>query len=203
MDNTKTNVPEIRFPGFTDPWEQREFGELYVKNIEKNTDGSIGYDKTISVAAMKYKDEGNGAATDSLTSYKVLRPGDIAFEGHTNKEFQYGRFVVNDIGVGIMSPRFSTLRPTSQMPISFWKYYIHSESVMRRVLVNATKSGTMMNELVIPELEKQIISVPSIEEQTVIGRLLSDIDNVITLHQRNNLQHFIIILVHLRWLYPI
>jgi type I restriction enzyme S subunit len=178
------NVPQIRFPGFTDPWEQRKFGELYIKNTEKNTDGSIGYDKTISVATMKYKDEGNGAATDSLTSYKVLRPGDIAFEGHTNKEYQYGRFVVNDIGVGLMSPRFSTLRPISQMPISFWKYYIHSESVMRRILVNATKSGTMMNELVISELEKQIISIPSIEEQAAIGSLLSDIDNVITLHQR-------------------
>ncbi len=97
---------------------------MYIKNTEKNTDGSIGYDKTISVATMKYKDEGNGAATDSLTSYKVLRLGDIAFEGHTNKEYQYGRFVVNDIGVGLMSPRFSTLRPTSHMPISFWKYYI-------------------------------------------------------------------------------
>ena len=165
------------------PWEQRKFAELYIKNTEKNTDGSIGYDKTISVATMKYKDEGNGAATDSLTSYKVLRPGDIAFEGHTNKEFQYGRFVVNDIGVGLMSPRFSTLRPKSQMPISFWKYYIHSESVMRKVLVNATKSGTMMNELVIPELEKQIICVPSIEEQTVIGNMLSDLDDLITLHQ--------------------
>ncbi|MDY6339789.1 MAG: restriction endonuclease subunit S [Saccharofermentans sp.] len=176
--------PEIRFAGFTDAWEQRKFGELYIKNTEKNTDGSIGYDKTISVATMKYKDEGNGAATDSLTSYKVLRLGDIAFEGHTNKEYQYGRFVVNDIGVGLMSPRFSTLRPTSHMPISFWKYYIHSESVMRRILVNATKSGTMMNELVISELEKQIISVPSIEEQATIGSLLFNLDSVITLHQR-------------------
>ncbi len=61
---------------------------------------------------------------------------------------------------------------------------------MRRILVNATKSGTMMNELVISELEKQIISVPSIEEQATIGSLLSNLDSVITLHQRNYAQHF-------------
>ena len=31
----------------------------------------------------------------------------------------------------------------------FWKYYIHYEPIMRKVLVNSTKAGTMMNELVI------------------------------------------------------
>ena len=139
---------------------------------------------------MKYKDEGNGAADNSLTSYKVLRIGDIAFEGHTNKEFQYGRFVINDIGVGLMSPRFSALRPINDMPVSFWKHYIHFEPVMRRILVNATKAGTMMNELVIPELNEQPMLVPSIEEQIAIGGLLDKIDLTIALHQCYYLQRF-------------
>ena len=47
------------------------------------------------------------------------------------------------------------------------------------------------------------ISVPEFAEQKKIGEVLRCMDNLITLHQRNNLQHFIIILVHLRWLYPI
>ena len=175
--------PTIRFKGYTDDWEQRKLGELYQRNTERN-ENLIGYDKTISVATMSYKDDGNGASESSLSTYKVLRVGDIAFEGHTNKQFRFGRFVVNDIGTGIMSPRFSTLRPLNEMPVNFWKQYIHSESVMRRILVNSTKAGTMMNELVIPEFLNQTIMVPSENEQAVIGQYFTNIDHLITLHQR-------------------
>ena len=164
-------------------WEQRKFSELYEKNVEKNTE-LVGYDKTISIATMTYKDEGNGASDKSLKSYKVLRTGDLAFEGHTNKDFRYGRFVANDIGTGIMSPRFSTLRPVKDMPVSFWKYYIHYEPIMRSVLVNSTKAGTMMNELVVADFMKQSIRVPSIGEQEKIGEYFSNLDNLITLHHR-------------------
>ena len=176
-------VPEIRFKGFTEAWEQRKLGELYQRNTERN-ENLIGYDKTISVATMSYKDDGNGASESSLSTYKVIRVGDIAFEGHTNKQFRFGRFVVNDIGTGIMSPRFSTLRPLNEMPVNFWKQYINSESVMRRILVNSTKAGTMMNELVIPEFLNQTIMVPSENEQAVIGQYFTNIDHLITLHQQ-------------------
>ena len=175
--------PKIRFKGYTEDWEQRKLGELYQRNTERN-ENLIGYDKTISVATMSYKDDGNGASESSLSTYKVIRVGDIAFEGHTNKQFRFGRFVVNDIGTGIMSPRFSTLRPLNEMPVNFWKQYIHSEAVMRRILVNSTKAGTMMNELVIPEFLNQTIMVPSENEQAVIGQYFTNIDHLITLHQR-------------------
>lgn len=175
--------PKIRFKGYTEDWEQRKLGELYQRNTERN-ENLIGYDKTISVATMSYKDDGNGASESSLSTYKVLRVGDIAFEGHTNKQFRFGRFVVNDIGTGIMSPRFSTLRPLNEMPVNFWKQYIHSEAVMRRILVNSTKAGTMMNELVIPEFLNQTIMVPSENEQAVIGQYFTNLDHLITLHQR-------------------
>ena len=163
-------------------------GELYQRNTERN-ENLIGYDKTISVATMSYKDDGNGASESSLSTYKVLRVGDIAFEGHTNKQFRFGRFVVNDIGTGIMSPRFSTLRPLNEMPVNFWKQYIHSESVMRRILVNSTKAGTMMNELVIPEFLNQTIMVPSENEQAIIGQYFTNLDHLITLHQRKPIPH--------------
>lgn len=159
---------------------------MYKKNTEKNNE-MIGYDKTISIATMTYKEGGNGASDDSLLGYKVLRLGDLAFEGHTNKEFRYGRFVLNDIGNGIMSPRFTTLRPINDMPINFWKYYIHYEPIMRRILVNSTKAGTMMNELVVSEFLNQAILVPSVDEQGKIGDYFSNLDNLITLHQRKDL----------------
>ncbi|WP_259319057.1 restriction endonuclease subunit S, partial [Bifidobacterium adolescentis] len=150
--------PEIRFAGFTDPWEQRKLGELYQKNDERNTDG-LGSERTLSVASMTFNSAGNGADDSSLPNYKRLRLGDIAFEGHTNKEFAYGRFVLNDAGNGIMSPRFTCLRP---------------------ILVNSTKSGTMMNELVVEDFLKQEILVPSLPEQRRIGAFFDRLDSLIT-----------------------
>ena len=175
--------PEIRFAGFTDPWEQRKLGELYQKNDERNTDG-LGSERTLSVASMTFNSAGNGADDSSLPNYKRLRLGDIAFEGHANKEFAYGRFVLNDAGNGIMSPRFTCLRPIVEQEYSFWKYFIHSEKVMRPILVNSTKSGTMMNELVVEDFLKQEILVPSLPEQRRIGAFFDRLDSLITLHQR-------------------
>ena len=179
----KTNVPEIRFAGFTDPWEQRKFSDMYVVNNERNANCELGYDRTLSIATMTFNG-GNGAADDSLSNYKVIRIGDIAFEGHTNKVHAYGRFVLNDAGDGLMSPRFSCLRPIVEQRYSFWKYYIPREESMRPILVNATKSGTMMNELVPDDLMRESILVPCLAEQEIIGNSLSQLDHLITLHQR-------------------
>ena len=176
-------VPEIRFSGFTDDWEQRKFNELYERNDERNN-GQFGQNKTISISTMTFNELGNGAADSSIDFYKVLRLGDIAFEGHTNKEFRYGRFGLNDIGNGIMSPRFTTLRPITKQEFTFWKYYIHDERVMRQKLVRSTKAGTMMNELVIDDLMRQSILVPSLSEQKKTGDYFKGLDHLLSLHQR-------------------
>ena len=164
-------------------WEQRKFSDMYEVNNERNTDCELGYDRTLSIATMTFNG-GNGAADDSLNSYKVIRVGDIAFEGHANKVHAYGRFVLNDAGDGLMSPRFSCLKPIVEQRYSFWKYYISHEETMRSILVNATKSGTMMNELVPDDLMRESILVPCLAEQEVIGDSLSQLDSLITLHQR-------------------
>lgn len=110
MSDKKRKVPKLRFPGFTDEWEQRKLGEIYQVNNERNGN-QYSVEKTISIATMTFNESGNGADEKSLPNYKVIRIGDIAFEGHTNKEFRYGRFVLNDLENGLMSPRFTTLRP--------------------------------------------------------------------------------------------
>ena len=179
----KPMAPRIRFKGFTDPWEQRKLSELYRLNNERNVNREFGYDRTLSIATMTFSG-GNGASDDSLDIYKVIRVGDIAFEGHTNKEHAYGRFVLNDADNGLMSPRFTCLRPIVEQRYSFWKYYIPYERTMRPILVNATKSGTMMNELVVDDLMNESILVPRLLEQERIGSILSCLDNLITLHQR-------------------
>lgn len=163
---------------------------MYTQLVERNIE-LLPFKKILSVSTMTYKGDGNGAAEESLSSYKRLRVGDIAFEGHTSKDFRYGRFVLNDTGDGIMSPRFSALRPISVMPIKFWKYYIHYEPIMKKILVNSTKSGTMMNELVVEEFLNELLLVPEEFEQQKIGRFFNGIDHFITLHQSKSLGHIL------------
>lgn len=176
-------VPQVRFKGFDAAWESKKLGELYKKNLEKNIN-KFGVERTISIATMRFKAEGNGANETSISTYKVLRKGDIAFEGHINKIHAFGRFVLNDIGDGIMSPRFTTLRPLHNGSIFYWKYAISSERTMGRILAKSTKLGTMMNELVFEDLAKKQIQVPDYDEQQQIGSLFQKLDTAIELQQK-------------------
>lgn len=162
-------------------WEEIEFGKLFQRRSEKNGE-EFGVDKTISVATMHFKPEGNKADEKSLPKYKVMRTGDIAFEGHINKHFKHGRFVLNDIGDGIISPIFEVLQPVSELSKEvpeFWKYYINYEPVMGKILAKCANTGIMMNRLAIKDFYKQKIKVPCIEEQRKIAAALAAYDEMI------------------------
>lgn len=176
-------VPEIRFEGFTDDWEQRKFSELYARSSEKN-DGSIGMDKNITVATMQFKNDVKVSTTEYLKTYYTFKLGDIAFEGHQSKEFRYGRFVENDIGNGIVSHIFAVFRPIQEYDLYFWKYAINNETLMQRILARSTKASTMMHDLVTNDFLNETFLVPSVKEQKQIGAFLNKLDNLITLHQR-------------------
>lgn len=162
-------------------WEEIEFGKLFQRRSEKNGE-KFGVEKTISVATMHFKPEGNKADDKSLPKYKVMRTSDIAFEGHINKHFKHGRFVLNDIGDGIISPIFEVLQPVSELSKEvpeFWKYYINYEPVMGKILAKCANTGIMMNRLAIKDFYKQKIKVPCIEEQRKIAAALAAYDEMI------------------------
>ncbi len=175
--------PAIRFEGFTDAWEQRKFGELYEQVTQKN-DLTYGIDRNITVATMQFKSEIRVTEEDYLRTYNVFLLGDIAFEGHQSKEFRYGRFVENDIGNGIVSHIFAVFRPKMKYDLQFWKYAINNERLMQPVLSRCTKASTMMNDLVATDFLAETFLVPCVEEQQLIGAFISQLDNLITLHQR-------------------
>ena len=175
-------VPEIRFDGFTNDWEQRKFSELYAKSSEKN-DGSIGMDKNITVATMQFKENVKVSTAEYLKTYYTFNLGDIAFEGHQSKEFRYGRFVENDIGNGIVSHIFAVFRPIREYDLYFWKYAINNETLMQRILSRSTKASTMMHDLVTKDFLNEMFLVPSFDEQRQIGVFLATLDHLITLHQ--------------------
>lgn len=178
-----SNIPKIRFKGFTEEWEQRKFSELYVRSSEKN-DGSIGMDRNITVATMQFKEDVKVSTVEYLKTYYTFNLGDIAFEGHQSKEFRYGRFVENDIGNGIVSHIFAVFSPIKEFDLQFWKYAINNEILMQRILSRSTKASTMMHDLVTEDFLNETFLVPSLDEQKQIGAYLKSLDHLITLHQR-------------------
>ena len=175
--------PEIRFAGFTDPWEQRKLGELYKEVSEKN-DLTYGKDRIISVAHMYFNPVVYVTEDDYLKTYNVMRLGDIAFEGNRSKNFAHGRLVENTIGDGIVSHVFKVFRPIQPFDLMYWKYSINNEKAMKDVLTRSTKASTMMHELVAKDFLNEEIAVPSLEEQRQIGGFFDRLDSLITLHQR-------------------
>lgn len=179
--------PELRFPGFADAWEQRKFGEIYERASQKN-DLTYGIDKIISVANMYFKIDATVGSEEYLKTYNVFKLGDIAFEGHTNKEYSYGRFVENTIGDGIVSHIFDVFTPRINLDINFWKDLIKYEPIMGPILRRCTKASRMMSNLTSKEFLEEKILCPTLEEQKLIGEFIVRIDKNITLHQRK-LEH--------------
>lgn len=181
-------IPELRFPGFTDDWEQRKLWELYERVNERN-DGTLGRDKWISVAKMYFQDPDKVQSNNLDTRTYVMQLGDIAFEGHPNNEFKFGRFVLNDIGTGIISELFPIYRAIVEYDLNFWKYAIQLERTMAPIFAKSiTSSGNSSNKLNQNHFLQQSITIPTVEEQKVIGSFLENISNLITLHQRK-LEH--------------
>ena len=177
-------VPEVRFPGFTEDWEQRKLGDEFEKVNERN-DGSFGKDKWISVAKMYFQDPEKVQSNNIDTRTYVMRLGDIAFEGHPNADFKFGRFVVNDIGEGVVSELFPIYRHKQEYDNNYWKYAIQLERIMAPIFAKSiTSSGNSSNKLYPKHFLRQRVSVASIDEQHKIGDFLLTIDRTIALHQR-------------------
>ena len=114
-----------------------------------------------------------------------MREGDIAFEGHPNADFQFGRFVANDIGDGVVSELFPVYRHKVNYDNSYWKYAIQLERIMAPIFAKAiTSSGNSSNKLDSTHFLKQQILVPGVVEQQAIGALFQKLDSLIALHQR-------------------
>ena len=185
MSGVKKKVPKRRFKEFLNAgdWEQHKLGDLY-KRVNERNDGTLGRDKWISVAKMYFQDPDKVQSNNLDTRTYVMKKGDIAFEGHPNNEFRFGRFVLNDIGTGIISELFPIYRPITEYDLDFWKYAIQLERVMAPIFAKSiTSSGNSSNKLDHNHFLNQELLVPNIEEQKKIGTLLSILSKNISLYQ--------------------
>uniref|UniRef100_UPI0032616F68 hypothetical protein n=1 Tax=Clostridium sp. NkU-1 TaxID=1095009 RepID=UPI0032616F68 len=141
------NVPEIRFKGYTNSWKQRRLGEQFTKVNERN-DGTLGKNRWISVAKMYFQDPEKVQSNNIDTRTYIMREGDIAFEGHPNAVYKFGRFVANDIGTGVVSELFPIYRHKQEYDANYWKYAIQLERIMAPIFANSiTSSGNSSNKL--------------------------------------------------------
>lgn len=137
---------------------------------------------------MYFKTDAIVGSEKYLKTYNVFKLGDIAFEGHTNKEYSYGRFVENTIGDGIISHIFDVFTPKINLDINFWKDLIKYEPIMGPILRRCTKASRMMSNLTSKAFLEEKILCPTLEEQKLIGGFIVRLDKNITLHQRK-LEH--------------
>ena len=176
--------PQLRFEGFTDDWEERKLGEEFKKVSERN-DGSFGRNHWISVAKMYFQSPEKVQSNNIDTRTYVMREGDIAFEGHPNSEFKFGRFVANDIGAGVVSELFPIYKHQHEYDNNYWKNAIQIERIMAPIFAKSiTSSGNSSNKLDTKHFLRQKILIPQINEQKKMGSFFKQLDNTIALHQR-------------------
>ncbi|EEJ72045.1 restriction endonuclease subunit S [Lactobacillus ultunensis] len=164
---------KIRFCKFKESnWKTYQFGQLYQKTNDKNKNVNDNF-KIISVAGMDWGQSVTKSSKEYMKPYNITKLGDIVFEGHKNKQHEFGRFIENTLGTGLVSHIFDVYRPKNEISdLNFWKFYINSENIMNRVLRMSTSSARMMNNLNNKDLKKQKIVIPGYEEMKKIGNLL-------------------------------
>ncbi|MCI6063618.1 MAG: restriction endonuclease subunit S [Ligilactobacillus salivarius] len=178
--------PEVRYKNFSDAWEQRKLGEVVKKSTIKNSDLEYSKDDILSVATMSdmnFSREIN-STKDYMKTYNKILYGEIAFEGHSSKNYKFGRFVLNDYRNGIVSHIYDIYKITINYDMKFMKEWISLDKVMYKPLVNSTTNARMMNSLQAKNLYKQKVLLPNLQEQKEIGKFLKKVDSLIALHQR-------------------
>ena len=165
-------------------WEQRKFGDLFSRRMERNL-GQFDNTRWISVAKMYFQNPDKVTSNNIDTRTYVMHEGDIAFEGHTNQEYRFGRFVANDIGDGVISELFPIYQHITSYDNNYWKYAIQIEAIMAPKLLRCIEiSYTSSNKLDEKFFLEEYTMVPTIEEQQKIGAYFTSLDHLITLHHR-------------------
>ena len=178
--------PEIRFKGFTDPWKQRKVGDLL---IERNQQAPMSDEYPLmafiaseGVAPKGERYDRSALVTDTVNKlYKKTEKGDFIY---SSNNLETGSIGLNKYGKACISPVYSIFEPTGIADSDFL-----GRRLVRKDFINAMvkwRQGVIYGQWRIHESDflKIEITVPSVEEQRKIGAYLDQLDNLITLHQR-------------------
>ena len=198
------SVPEIRFAGFTDPWEQRKFGDCF-EFLKSNTLSRAGLNGENGTARnvhygdilIKFGDCLDGERSDLpfitddtvLPKFagSILREGDVIF-ADTAEDEAAGKCV--ELRKLPKEPTISGLHTIPARPRFFFGtgylgHYLNSDAYHRQLL--PLMQGIKVISVSKAALQDTQVRFPGLSEQAAIGAALSEIDNLITLHQRKRL----------------
>ena len=195
------SVPEIRFDGFTDPWEQRKFGDCF-EFLKSNTLSRAGLNGENGTARnvhygdilIKFGDCLDGERSDLpfitddtvLPKFagSILREGDVIF-ADTAEDEAAGKCV--ELRKLPKEPTISGLhtipaRPRFPFGTGYLGHYLNSDAYHRQLL--PLMQGIKVISVSKAALQDTQVRFPGLSEQSAIGAALNEIDSLITLHQR-------------------
>ena len=186
-------VPEIRFAGFTDAWEQRKLGDLVDRVTRKNQDLVSELPLTIS-AQYGLIDQNEffekRVASKDVSGYYLIENGEFAYNKSTSTDAPWGAVKRLDrYENGVLSTLYIVFGIKENNPVdsdflvsyystNLWHKGIHeiaAEGARNHGLLNIAPADFFETELTIPQ---------DIEEQKKIGKYFEELERLITLHHR-------------------
>ncbi|NQN31879.1 restriction endonuclease subunit S [Streptococcus suis] len=183
------DFPDLRFPEFTDAWKQRKLGEVAEKISQKNLDRQ--YVETFTNSAefgiISQRDffEKNISSLDNISGYYIVNPDDFVYNPRISNLAPVGPIKRNKLGrVGVMSPLYTIFR-FSDIHLDFVEKYFDTTIWHRYMELNGD-SGARSDRFAIKDsvFKGLPVPLPTLPEQEAIGSFFSDLDQLITLHQR-------------------
>ena len=186
------SVPEIRFSGFTEDWEQRKLGELGSlkngMNFSKEAMG-IGFpfvnlQNIFGNNVIDVTNLGKAMASDSqLKDYNLLN-GDVLFVRSSVKLEGVGEaaLVPQNLENTTYSGFIIRFRDEYGLDNNFKRFLFGIESVRNQIMAQATNSANKNISQTV--LENLCLKIPNKSEQEKIGLYFSNLDHLITLHHR-------------------
>ena len=187
------SYPEIRFKGFTDAWEQRKLGELVDRVVRKNTNNESTLPLTISaqyglVDQITYFN--NRVASRDVSNYYLVLNGEFAYNKSTSDGYPFGAVKRLDLyEKGVLSTLYIVFSPKKEQQVDsdFLTVFFDTDrwhkGVAERAAEGARNHGLL--NISAEDFFDIDLSVPKdVAEQKQIGAFIRQLDNLITLHQR-------------------
>ena len=180
MENRKM-VPEIRFSGFTDPWEQHELVNLAIFNPKSELPETFEYidlESVVGTEMLSHRTESKIAAPSR--AQRLAQTGDLFYQ--TVRPYQKNNYLFEKLDKHyVFSTGYAQLRPL--IDGYFLLSLVQNKQFVKTVLDKCT--GTSYPAISANDLEKiEVLSPKDKNEHYQIGAYFRNLDNLITLHQR-------------------
>ena len=182
--------PEIRFAGFTDPWEQRKLGDVARRVTRKNENRDSDLPLTIS-AQYGLVDQrtffNNQVASKDMSGYFLLHKGEFAYNKSTSTDSPWGAIKrLEKYDMGCVSTLYICFELLSGDPDFLVTYYETDRwyKAVQLIAAEGARNHGLLNIAPDDFFETQICIPKRIDEQRQIGAFFDRLDSLITLHQR-------------------